>query len=214
MNVPVLLLWCAWIGGSFLLGSVMFCRLVPRLLTGQDVTVLSDDGNPGAANVFIHCGVPTGLLCLALDLAKGFIPVYWGMRVLDWQLLPFAVVLAAPTLGHALAPLNRFHGGKCIATAFGVLLGLIPTSYIVLVLAGLYIFFSVAVKISPNRYRSMLTFLLFGGVCAVHFLRAGQYSLALGGCLVAVIAFLRHTRYFSSVPENESKPALRRRSAE
>ncbi len=214
MNVPLVLLWSVWIGGSFLLGSVMFCRAIPRLLTGQDVTALSDDGNPGAANVFIHCGVPMGLLCLALDLAKGFLPVYWGMRVLDWQLLPFAAVLAAPTLGHALAPLNRFNGGKCIATAFGVLLGLIPTSYIVLVLAGLYIFFSVAVKISPNRYRSMLTFLLFGSVCAVHFLRAGQYSLALGGCLVAAIAFLRHTRYFSTVPPDEPKPALRRRRAE
>ena len=95
-----------------------------------------------------------------------------------------------------------------------MLLGLIPTSYIVLVLAGLYIFFSVAVKISPNRYRSMLTFLLFGSVCAIHFLRAGQYSLALGGCLVAAIAFLRHTRCFSTVPADEPKPALRRRRAE
>lgn len=39
---------------GFLSGSIFYCRLVPMLLVGKDVCALSDDKNPGAANVFIH----------------------------------------------------------------------------------------------------------------------------------------------------------------
>ena len=70
------LLWLFWIGGEFLLGGVMFSQLVPKLLGKGDVGRDSDDHNPGAANVFCLCGVPLGVLCLLLDLLKGFVPVF------------------------------------------------------------------------------------------------------------------------------------------
>ena len=51
----------------------MFCSFVPRLITGKDICGLSDDGNPGAFNVFRHCGAGVGCLCLALDVLKGLV---------------------------------------------------------------------------------------------------------------------------------------------
>ena len=63
------LLTFALIAGGFLLGGVMFSRTLPKLLTGKDVCALRADKNPGAANVFAVCGVPMGLLCLALDIS-------------------------------------------------------------------------------------------------------------------------------------------------
>ena len=68
------LLTFALIAGGFLLGGVMFSRALPKLLTGKDVCALRADKNPGAANVFAVCGVPMGLLCLALDMFKAYLP--------------------------------------------------------------------------------------------------------------------------------------------
>ena len=65
------LLWIIWIGGGFLLGSVMFSRLMPRLILKKDIAALGRDHNPGASNVFVNCGIPMGLLCLTLDMFSG-----------------------------------------------------------------------------------------------------------------------------------------------
>ena len=50
--------WFVVITLGFFLGSVPFCHLLPRVFMGKDICALSDDGNPGAANVFKLCGVP------------------------------------------------------------------------------------------------------------------------------------------------------------
>lgn len=201
------LLFGAFILGGFLSGSVMYSRLVPLLSTGKDVAALGADRNPGASNVFLNCGIPLGLLCLACDLLKGFLPVFWAVHMVDIRLLAFAAVLSAPVLGHALAPLNHFHGGKCISTAFGCLLALLPVTRIVFVLAGLYIFFSVIIKINPTRYRSLLTFALFGVIAGVYFAANSRHSLGIGCSVIAVTAVLRHTKYLSYIPE-EQQPKM------
>lgn len=82
------LLWGLWILGGFLLGGVMFCELLPKRLAQKDVIQLSPDRNPGAANVFLTCGAPMGLLCLALDMGKGFLPVYFACQTMDIRQLP------------------------------------------------------------------------------------------------------------------------------
>ena len=66
--------------GARVSGSVLYCRFVPLLLLKKDICALSPDKNPGAANVFVHCGVPMGLLCLVLDMAKGGVPVALALR--------------------------------------------------------------------------------------------------------------------------------------
>ena len=55
-----------FIVGGFLLGSIMFSRIVPRLVMSRDICALSSDHNPGAANVFMKCGVKMGIICLIL----------------------------------------------------------------------------------------------------------------------------------------------------
>ena len=182
---------------SFLTGSIMFSQILPQKLMGTDIAALSDDHNPGATNVFVNCGPSLGLLCLFLDLAKGFLPVYLGCKFMDTDNLLFGLILAAPVLGHAIAPLNHLKGGKCIACAFGAMLGIIPLSAAGLViLASLYILFSVILKIRPNRVASMITFALFGCITGFYCLYHDMASAALGSCLIAVTAFIKHTRLF------------------
>ena len=191
-----LFLWLLFTIGGFLLGGVMFSQLIPQLVQHKDIQAISDDHNPGATNVFVNCGVKLGLLCLVLDMAKGFLPIFLACRILDMDNMKFAMVLAAPVLGHAVAPFYHFHGGKCIATAFGEMLALLPYNAIGGLLALLYVLFSTVFKISPNRIRSLITFGLFGLISVVYLSVRGEYSVALGCFLISLIAVVKHSKYF------------------
>ncbi len=196
--------WTLILGG-FLLGSIMFSRILPRLILKKDVCSLFADRNPGAANVFSSCGVVMGMICLLLDMAKGFLPVFLGCMFLEPNELLFAAVIAAPVLGHAVGLFNGLHGGKCIAVSFGVLLGLQPVSMVGWILAALYVFFSVIVKINPHRMRSILSFAIFAAVACVILIITRQYSVAVGCVALSVIAITKHTKLFSPEEENESE---------
>ena len=148
------LLTFALIAGGFLLGGVMFSRALPKLLTGKDVCALRTDKNPGAANVFAVCGVPMGLLCLALDMLKAYLPVSLAAQHLDTQSVWFALALAAPVLGHAVGVFNGFHGGKCIASAFGAMLAL----------GGLWLLLSSGALSEPGLQRVLAVLAVVTGV--------------------------------------------------
>ena len=197
MRTEELAEWIVAIVGGFLMGSVMFSHLLPKIFLGKDVTEESDDHNPGATNVFINCGPVWGMICLGRDLLKGFIPTFLALRLLDTENLLFAAVMVAPVLGHALAPFNHFHGGKCIATSFGALLGLIPVNQIVVVLGVIYIVFSTVLKINPNRIRSIAAFGLFGTISLIMMIHSNHYAIAIGCALISLIAIIKHSKYFA-----------------
>lgn len=178
--------------GGFLLGGVPFSLLLPKWILKKDICALSPDHNPGAGNVFALCGIPMGFACLLLDLGKGFLPIVWAARQLSMQSPVFALVLAAPVLGHAIGPFNGFLGGKCIATSFGVLLGLLPECYASFVLAGCYIFFSIALVIRPHARRSVAAFGAFALITVPWLLIQHRAALALGCLLVAGTAIWKH----------------------
>lgn len=183
-----------YIALGFLSGSIFYCRLLPMLLMHRDVCALSPDKNPGAANVFVHCGVPMGLLCLALDMAKGALPVVLALRVIDPARLAFAAVMAAPVLGHALGVLNGGHGGKCIAVIFGVLIALLDITPLGFVLAGIYILLAGILRVRPNGKCSVLTFSLFA-LCALGMgIVSGQYAVTLGAMTISAVSIVCHMK--------------------
>ena len=188
--------YIAAIAGGFLLGGIMFSQILPQKFCHKDIQAISEDHNPGATNVFVNCGTAMGMTCLLLDLLKGLIPILLAGLFLDRENLLFGIVLAAPVLGHATAPFHHFHGGKCIATSFGEMLGLMPFNRIGLLLAALYIFFSTIVKIRPNRVSSIVVYTLFGLSSAILLTAKNQQSIALGCILISLIAIFKHSRYF------------------
>lgn len=207
--IPPLFPWLFWMGAGFLAGGIMFSQLTARLLAGRNLTQESGDHNPGAVNAFLLCGPAVGTACLLLDLFKGFVPVFMAKGSADMRSLLFAGVIAAPVLGHAVGLFNHFRGGKCIATAFGVLAALAPQCWIVLLLAGLYILFSTVVKVSPMTRRSILVFTLFGVLAFGLLAWSRQFSLALGCGMVAAVAVYRHWRALpKGSPEEGAKSSL------
>ena len=181
---------------GFLSGGIMFCRILPAVLFKTDISKASDDGNPGAANVFKSCGIPAGLFCLLLDMLKGFLPVFYVCLTHNIKDISFALVMLAPVLGHAVAPYSKKTGGKCIAVSFGVLLALIPHTYAVLILAGIYIITSTVFKIDPTRKRSIFTFSLFAVISAILLCLRGLAAVAVGCVLLSAVVVLKHSFLF------------------
>ncbi|HWT27051.1 MAG TPA: glycerol-3-phosphate acyltransferase [Mobilitalea sp.] len=179
---------------GFLSGSILYSHLITKLLYSVDITQVSDDGNPGSSNVFKYVDMKCGIISLLLDILKGIIPIYIAVQNLDTMNPFFALVLAAPVLGHALSPFLHFHGGKAIAVSFGCLLGLIPNSFIVFVLAILFILFSYIVSIKPDRLRSIIVFLLFAIYC--FFIKAEITTIRYGCILIATVVIYKHIRAY------------------
>ena len=116
-----------------------------------------------------------------------------------------APLMLAPVLGHALAPFSRKKGGKAIACAFGVLLGLLPGSAAVFVLAFLYILFSTLVKINPHRKRSIVTFSLFGLIALVGGIFKAHFPVGLGCVLISVVVVIKHLPLLDQEPVGEQE---------
>ena len=114
----------AWILAAYLIGGIPFGFLIGKM-RGVDVRTVGSK-NIGATNVFRTVGKGWGLLAFACDVLKGLIPVllarYFGC---GWRHLPLAVGIAC-VVGHMLTPYMKFKGGKGVATAFGMLIGLAP----------------------------------------------------------------------------------------
>lgn len=118
--------------GGYLVGSLSFAVIVSRVMGLADPRSYGS-GNPGATNVLRSGSKPAAVITLLLDAAKGVVPVlaarwaaaHWNIAgdALDWS--PALAGLGA-FLGHLWPVYFRFKGGKGVATAAGVLLGLNP----------------------------------------------------------------------------------------
>ena len=71
-----------------------------------------------------------------------------------------AFVLFAPVCGHILPVFHKFKGGKGIAVSFGCLLGLFPNMLPLLILAGVFVFFSLIINVKPNLHKTFFVYLV------------------------------------------------------
>src|SRR3954471_23843775 len=113
---------------AYLIGSLSFAVIVSRTMGLKDPRTYGSQ-NPGATNVLRSGNKTAAILTLLLDALKGFLPValvqFWGDRYGLGEGTVALVALAA-FLGHLWPVFFRFQGGKGVATAAGVLLGINP----------------------------------------------------------------------------------------
>jgi glycerol-3-phosphate acyltransferase PlsY len=114
-----------WLAASYFVGAIPTSYLAGRIFRGIDLRQ-HGSRNLGATNVYRTLGwryaVPVGLL----DIAKGAVPVLvFAPQVSSSQLFALACGIVA-ILGHVFSVFVRFRGGKGVATAAGVMLGLAP----------------------------------------------------------------------------------------
>ena len=109
---------------AYLLGSVSFAVVVSRAYRLPDPREYGS-GNPGATNVLRSGRKSAAVLTLLGDSAKGWAAVFLAQQwSAEGRELAMALAALAVILGHMYPLFHKFKGGKGVATALGVLLGL------------------------------------------------------------------------------------------
>lgn len=107
---------------SYLLGSLSTAIITSRIMGLPDPRT-QGSGNPGATNVLRLGGKKAAVLTLLGDMLKGVIPMI-AASVLGMDDATLALAGIAAFLGHLYPVFFGFRGGKGVATALGVLLGM------------------------------------------------------------------------------------------
>jgi glycerol-3-phosphate acyltransferase PlsY len=113
---------------AYLLGSISFAIVTSKLLRLPDPRSYGSK-NPGATNVLRSGSKVAAALTLAGDAGKGWLAV-WLASLYTGEVpaagLDAALAGLCAYLGHLFPVFHGFRGGKGVATAVGVLLGLDP----------------------------------------------------------------------------------------
>ncbi len=122
---------------SYLVGSIPTSIIVTRLLRGVDIRNYGS-GNAGGTNVIRVLGWGPGVFVIILDALKGFVAavilsrLFFGPFPLE-NATPFSdftviqiIAGISAILGHTWTVFAGFKGGKGIATAAGMLVGIAP----------------------------------------------------------------------------------------
>jgi glycerol-3-phosphate acyltransferase PlsY len=115
---------------AFLLGGIPFGYVIGRLVLRDDIR-RHGSGNIGATNVWRVLGWKCGVSVLLLDALKGLLPTALSEIVVraaghtppEWLMVAAGLSAIA---GHMFPVWLRFHGGKGVATALGVVLVISP----------------------------------------------------------------------------------------
>lgn len=111
---------------AYLIGSISFAVVTSKLFGLADPRTYGSK-NPGATNVLRSGNKAAAAATLAGDAAKGWFAVWLAQKLAEpygVEDAGIALVAIAVFLGHLWPVFFRFKGGKGVATALGVLIGL------------------------------------------------------------------------------------------
>ena len=189
---------------AYLAGSFPTAWLVGRA-KGLDLGAVGS-GNYGATNVFRNLGWGPALGVVAVDVAKGFIPVEFlpgwlpvgGLSDVAYQVL----LAVAAVLGHVFSIFLWFRGGKGVGTAAGAFLALAPGA----VLAAALVW---ALVVAWRRIVSLASLAgavaLLVAVWAGYGGEAGAWPLLLVTTLLAGFVFWTHRENIGRLRRGEEK---------
>ena len=151
MKIVVLILF------SYLLGSISGSLLLGKF-KNIDIRTLGS-GNAGGTNALRTVGPLFALGTIIIDVLKGFIPVYFFVLFINYN-IPLSQVLfgIAAVAGHVFPIFYGFKGGKGAGTLIGVVLAIFPYSIP-------FIFFVWLVTLIFTGYVGLST--MFAGVTLV-----------------------------------------------
>jgi len=185
-----------WILFAFLSGSLPLSVWITQL-AGKDPRAVGDH-NPGATNALKVGGKWIGLAALMLDVSKAVVPVGLAYQIFGLRGPEMLAISLAPMLGHAYSPFLGFKGGKALATALGVWIGLTIWDVPLMALIGVTIWF---ILLKNSGWTVVLT--LLGMAIYLFFARPETLFFWVLG-LQAVLLLWKHRADFRQNPFKKS----------
>lgn len=156
----------------------------------------SGTGNLGASNTFINLGPFWGIFVMLFDILKGFLAVRLAAYLFPMTAYAGLVAGACAVLGHNYPFYLRFRGGKGLASFAGLILGVSPLLFVILL-----------------ALTTVIAFILNYG-CTVSFsstllfpIMAGIYYRSIIPALIALVCsanvFYRHTENIGRIRRGE-----------
>ena len=168
---------------AYLIGSLSTAIITCQLMGLDDPRTVGSN-NPGATNVLRIGGKKAAFFTLLGDVLKGLLPVLVAAQLglsIDWLIL----VGIAAFLGHLYPLYYQFKGGKGVATAMGVFLGIHLGAGLAVVATWLII--AKGFKISS------LAALIAIALSPLYFyLFTNSLNLSYGLIVMAIFIFWRH----------------------
>ncbi|MBC5636072.1 glycerol-3-phosphate 1-O-acyltransferase PlsY [Ornithinibacillus sp. BX22] len=182
---------------AYLLGSIPSALIVGKL--GYKIDIREHgSGNLGGTNTFRVLGVKAGIIVTAADILKGtlatLIPLFFDADVYRLAIGIFAV------LGHTYPIFARFKGGKAVATSGGIILGVNPILFGVMVLT-----FLVSLKISKYVSLSSMITGLVSFIVSIFF---GDIGLMIVIAVLTLFVIYRHLANIKRII-NKTEPKIK-----
>lgn len=172
---------------AYLIGSIPFAVIVSKAMGLSDPRSFGS-GNPGATNVLRSGNKTAALLTLLGDAAKGGL-VVWAARSYageaGLQPMDLAWIAVAAFLGHVFSIFLRGKGGKGVATAAGVLIGIQP------LLGGAVLLVWIATA-AISRYSSLAALIAAIAAPALTQWITGSEHWTIAAMIMSIVLIWRH----------------------
>ncbi|MFD2657094.1 MULTISPECIES: glycerol-3-phosphate 1-O-acyltransferase PlsY [Gracilibacillus] len=124
---------------AYLLGSIPTGLIVGKVGFQKDIRE-HGSGNLGATNTFRVLGVKAGITVTIVDILKGTLAAVLPVLFQAETVYPLVVGIFA-VIGHMFPIFAKFKGGKAVATSSGVILGVNPLLFLIMVCSFLVILY-------------------------------------------------------------------------
>ncbi|HLR71163.1 MAG TPA: glycerol-3-phosphate 1-O-acyltransferase PlsY [Pseudogracilibacillus sp.] len=185
---------------AYILGSIPSALLVGKIGFNIDIRE-HGSGNLGATNAFRILGVKAGIIVTLADILKGtlatLLPLLAGFFY-DVEVSRLIVGIFA-VVGHTYPIFAKFKGGKAVATSGGIILGLNPILFLLILLT----FF---VTLYITKYVS-LTSMVTGLISTIIAFLFKDYFLCALIFVLTIFIIIRHRENIKRII-NKQEPKI------
>ena len=185
---------------GYLLGSIPSALIVSKV--GYNIDIREHgSGNLGATNAFRVLGIKPGIIVIISDILKGtaatLVPLI-GLYFFDIEVSRLLIGIFA-VLGHTYPLFAKFKGGKAVATSGGIILGVYPILFLIMVLTFL-------ITLYLSKYVS-LSSMVTGIVASIITLFMKNLILFILIVALTIFVFIRHRENIKRI-KNKTEPKI------